>query len=784
MTTRFPNANAYPGDVRSSLSRKLLCCAVAQALFGLATVANAATITVNSAGDDGTGCTLRNALSNANNDIANNTCAGGSGHDIIVFDGLSLPATITLESGYLILSSALTIQGPGAELLTIDANQQSRIFRINDYVNDTVPLDISIEGLTLTGGSDDSGGGIINAERLTLNEIVLTGNTATGSGEGGGINMPGSFAFLELINSTVSNNTAANRGGGIIMNGAIITLQGSSIINNVALENGGGGIMNRNGTLVIVNSTIAGNTAQTYGGGISQFGSATTALTNSTISGNSAAKGGGGSFDQGTVALANVTIADNTAATGAGLYQQTGMNLSNTVIANNAGEDCTFRFEPFITAENLNSLIGDGSCEAGSIGLLTGDPLLGPLQDNGGSMLTHSILAGSPLIDAGDDTACAALATDQVGMPRSIDGDADGITACDIGALEFIDQTGPLASLISAPDVDSIGASVYELVIDYDDGTPIDTSSLGVDDILVDGSDVLVVESFSTADNGSGGQRVTYSITPPGGSWSADDKGKAFTINLKADQVFDTAAPNANSADAAVLGSFSVTLFPEIEISGKSVVIADGDTTPDIADDTDFGSVTVNSVLTRTFTISNSGKFTLNLTAPVTVSGPGFSVTQPVDIAVAPDASTTFDISFMPTGGPAMGTVTVMNDDEDEGEYTFTVAGNGNGAPVLEDTVFNVLESIETGDIIGQVQPTDPDGNIPATGAFEITAGNVSGAFAISDNGTLSVTDRGLISETQNPLTVKVTDSGGLSDTAQITINVWPELIFLGDFED
>ena len=63
------------------------------------------------------------------------------------------------------------------------------------------------------------------------------------------------------------------------------------------------------------------------------------------------------------------------------------------------------------------------------------EPVLGPLQDNGGFAHTHALLAGSPAIDAGDNTGCPA--SDQRGEQRPIDGDGDGNAICDIGAYEY-----------------------------------------------------------------------------------------------------------------------------------------------------------------------------------------------------------------------------------------------------------------------------------------------------------------------------------------------------------
>ena len=67
--------------------------------------------------------------------------------------------------------------------------------------------------------------------------------------------------------------------------------------------------------------------------------------------------------------------------------------------------------------------------------LIGSDPLLGPLQNNGGATFTHYLLSGSPAIDAGNPDVTGSggftcQATDQRGVPRP-----QG-AQCDIGALE------------------------------------------------------------------------------------------------------------------------------------------------------------------------------------------------------------------------------------------------------------------------------------------------------------------------------------------------------------
>ena len=92
---------------------------------------------------------------------------------------------------------------------------------------------------------------------------------------------------------------------------------------------------------------------------------------------------------------------------------------------------------------NLIQTTNNCAIGGNTTGNVTGaDPLLGPLQNNGGSTPTHALLSGSPAIDAGDNSSCASA--DERGAPRPFDGNGAGGAQCDIGAYEFgakVDQT-------------------------------------------------------------------------------------------------------------------------------------------------------------------------------------------------------------------------------------------------------------------------------------------------------------------------------------------------------
>ena len=131
------------------------------------------------------------------------------------------PATILLTQDQLDIRGTLTLNGPGANLLTIDASGSdptplvdnsdgSPVFRVQNF---GLPLfDVGILGLTLTGG-DSGGGGILNSERLTLTDCTITGNS--GGTSGGGIT---NDQDLTVVGGTISGNSG-RYGGGIVSGG-------------------------------------------------------------------------------------------------------------------------------------------------------------------------------------------------------------------------------------------------------------------------------------------------------------------------------------------------------------------------------------------------------------------------------------------------------------------------------------------------------------------------------------------------------------------------------------
>ncbi|NJN79652.1 MAG: sortase [Anaerolineales bacterium] len=302
--------------------------------------------------------------------------------------------------------------------------------------------------------------------------------------------------------------TILNIGGGIYNNG-ILTITNSTLSGNSASI--GGGISNDLALATITNSTLSGNSATTRGGGIDNTGTLT--ITNSTLSGNSTPLSGGGIYNNNTLTLTNSTLSGNSAINGGGIYNIGTLNYYNTIIANpTSGGDCVNGGAGSILS-GFN-LVEDGSCLAS----LSGDPNLGPLQDNGGPTFTHALLSGSIAIDAGNAGVCPS--TDQRGVTRPIDGDAVVGAVCDIGAYEYSpDSTFPTVVFDSLVASYASGAGPSNFTVTFSENVHDPTGNTNADDVT-NPDNYLVVEdgangTFNTVScaGGVAGDDVQATIT-------------------------------------------------------------------------------------------------------------------------------------------------------------------------------------------------------------------------------------------------------------------------------
>ena len=344
---------------------------------------------------NGVSCTLRQAINTANTSTS-------TFNDIIFASSLfSTPQTIDLTSALPDISSNVTVNGPGADLLTVTRDAAAPnfpIFRVPGFLRN-----VAINGITISNGNNnngnENGGGVESNSSLAMANVYVTGNNALNSGGGVALNA-GNGTFT---NSTFTNNTSGNYGGGLFFGG------------NPNLELGG------NSTLDLRGCTVSGNSS-VHGGGIAVLMklagiSATLNVVNSTIVDN--APGGietnsvDGLFTAATALLRNSIIAvnatNNLVQSGPGGFFSRGFNLSNSFdgITTNGGDILAL-------------------------------PRLAPLNYYGGPTPTHALLDGSPALDAGNSSGAV---TDQrgFGFLRPVDlqvlGSPPG-DAADIGAWE------------------------------------------------------------------------------------------------------------------------------------------------------------------------------------------------------------------------------------------------------------------------------------------------------------------------------------------------------------
>ncbi|WP_299215806.1 choice-of-anchor D domain-containing protein [uncultured Dokdonia sp.] len=186
-----------------------------------------------------------------------------------------------------------------------------------------------------------------------------------------------------------------------------------------------------------------------------------------------------------------------------------------------------------------------------------------------------------------------------------------------------------------------------------------------------------------------------------------------------------------------ITGQASVVLSPEIDITGLSNPIADGDVTPDITDGTDFGTVDVGITNINDFTIINNGSGVLTLSGAspyITIIGADaaqFSVSSIPDNAINPSESTTFQISYIPTAaGTHNATIRIVNNDSNEGVYTFDIQGT---AVINTDPKYTIYyENFDTNN--GGWTVSNPGGNSVWTYGTNTTETGTEGNYWYTSN--------------------------------------------------
>jgi Ca2+-binding RTX toxin-like protein len=351
----------------------------------------------------GSGLSLRDAIITANNDIDNDYIIQLQGGRNYLLSIGSSGEDAALTGDLDILAGAnVTITTVGKTPAIINSGS---IFNGDRVFNVFSEGTLTLEKVIVTGGSKESGAGILNN------------------------------GILNVFQTQIKENTSPN-GGGIYNNSKGIISIADSTINNNIITGDGGGIYN-SGIINIANSTISSNSA----------------------SSSSFSLRGGGIYNSGNIFIVNSTITNNRTSgnTGNGIYNNGTAVLSNTIVAGNFDRDLYGSFRG-----NLYNLIGNLAYAGGTIGtgtdiVLTAEQTadLGPLQDNGGFTPTHALLEDSPAINAGNSYLIYVDMGDSDGdgnKAEDVPHDQRGAgytrisgSSIDIGAFEL--QTDPLPTL-------------------------------------------------------------------------------------------------------------------------------------------------------------------------------------------------------------------------------------------------------------------------------------------------------------------------------------------------
>jgi len=351
-------------------------------------------------------------------------------------DTIIVPAGVyTLEQGQLPIDDSMSIVGAGAGSTVIQepvpsnrSTMGDRVFDIEAAGGRPTPT-VSISGVEVAGGDANadnpvdqlSGGDVRNAGLLTLTDDWLTNGFAC---SGGGVANVGGTVTIER--SLVSGNHSACGGGdaggvensGVPASGSVPDLPGHLLIDDSTVAQNDarlvGGVFSSNdpsNTLAVTNSTIASNTNQDEGPGLPARG-----------------PGAGLGLAAGTARIQNSILAGNVELTG-GLTTPTNCapGTSLTSLGNNidSGIDC-----------GLSDTIPGQNDQSDT------NPLLGPLQNNGGPTMTMALAPGSPALGKIPAHGAGCPSTDQRGVPRP-----QG-TACDVGAFEL--QVPPVCAALEA----------------------------------------------------------------------------------------------------------------------------------------------------------------------------------------------------------------------------------------------------------------------------------------------------------------------------------------------
>lgn len=557
--------------------------------------------------------------------------------------GASLAARVTVSGLTIRNGSAMGSGGMGANggglFVTTEVGGVSIV--ASEFFNNQAGQDGGAIYVAVTGISEDA---------IELRDLSIDGNAALGlggGGGGGGAHVSASqFAGVNVFDIDFINNTAANNGGGLeiegsdaddpfpvvprVANVAIddVLFRGNSITGADGVGGGadlaanqttvtrsgfvdntsalGGGLHVRDGLgFNITNTGFAGNQAiraanPDHGGGLAVIASmaGVVTLTNNTFSGNSATDFGGAAYlvVGGSTGLANVynnIFWDSFQEVG-DLYVDDDpfTDIPATVMVfNNDFVDFTTKclLDPGCTAN-----VSQGNNL--SVDPMLTDPALRPDPD-------PHLAAGSPMIDAGDNTAPGIPGLDYEGEARIFDGNGDLVATVDIGMDEALGGGAPpqevdlAVTLTDAPDPVVSSGEQLTYTVTVSNVSTVDATSVEMMQTLPAGVTFVSASAGSgTCAAGTGSVTCTWAALAGSASENAtvvvDPAAVTTDMMLTSMATVQASETDSNAANNSAMTTTTVTP-PAADIS---VGISGPTTDPSVGDS-----------VTYTVTVSNAG---------------------------------------------------------------------------------------------------------------------------------------------------------------------------------
>lgn len=376
-------------------------------------------------------------------DVLSNLILTGAGPDQTVVDAAGLDRVFHVASGANVTISAMTIRGgagvdngggianagvvamQGCRIEFNGSNDQPIRLGGGVYNSGALALSLSVIANNQVGTTNmvgATGGGIYSLTAMSLNASQVENNSAIGiQSLGGGV---ASTVLLQMSTTDVRGNIAAN-GAGILQSSGDAFINASSIHDNQASQQGGG-MRVLSGTLELVNTSVLNNRANSHGGGL-QVQTGDVVLRNVTVHGNLADADLNGSGNAGGVQLNGSSA-----------------RIINSILAGNQQGTVAGDCAGTLTDSQYNLIAFSSGCVLGPHDF-SADPALAAIAENQGTSAVVPGL-GSPAIDAGDPAGClgtqdTTLVIDQWQSRRPEDGNQDGIERCDLGAIEFVNDS-------------------------------------------------------------------------------------------------------------------------------------------------------------------------------------------------------------------------------------------------------------------------------------------------------------------------------------------------------